>query len=66
MADYTKPYGRKFRAKMVQRMSGPAGESVTPSSPGTKCQASGIDPDASPSIGKLVASPPRARSRLAV
>ena len=22
MADYTKPYGRKFRAKMVQRMSG--------------------------------------------
>lgn len=29
MADYTKPYGRKFRAKMVQRMSGPAGESAT-------------------------------------
>ena len=29
MADYTKPYGRKFRAKMVQRMSGPGGESAT-------------------------------------
>ena len=29
MADYTKPYGRKFRAKMVQRMSGPGRESAT-------------------------------------
>jgi transposase-like protein len=29
MAEYTKPYGGKFRAKMVQRMSGPVGESAT-------------------------------------
>lgn len=29
MSDYTKRYSRKFRAKMVQRMSGPGGESAT-------------------------------------
>lgn len=29
MGNYTKPYGKKFRAKMVQRMSGPGSESAT-------------------------------------
>jgi hypothetical protein len=29
MAEHSKAYRRKFRAKMVQRMSGPGGESAT-------------------------------------